>query len=150
MEPRICVQVQAKDDGGNATAWTAEKCTDIALDEVYFLPKGGFKESGYSAGYSGNNVSSATTKGASLTLDRSSYVKRIAVEGRACPTCGSVAVYVGSTKVGSVSFASATTVSRKLVTLPTRATRLHGVVRLVVTSATGRLVRIDGVMVSAY
>jgi uncharacterized protein YjbI with pentapeptide repeats len=150
MEPRICVQVQAKDDGGNATAWTAEKCTDIALDEIYFLPKGGFKESGFTPGYSGNNVSSATTKGASLTLDRSSYVKRIAVEGRACPTCGSVAVYVGSTKVGTASFASATTVSRRLVTLPTRATRLHGVVRLVVTSATGRLVRIDGVMVSAY
>ena len=148
-EPRICVQTQAKDDAGNATPWTAERCTDIALDEVYFLPQGGFTPS-VAPGYSGNNYTSATKRGSSLTLDRSPYVKRLAIEGRACPTCGSVTVYVGRTKGGTVSFASATTVSRKLIALTTLPARLHGVVRLVVTSPSGRLVRIDALMVSAY
>ena len=150
LEPRICVQVQAKDDAGNVTAWTGERCTDIALDEVYFLPRGGFRESGYAAGYSGNDYAATSTRGASLTADRISYVKRVAVEGRTCPTCGSVAVYVGSTRIGSVNFASTTTTSRKVVALRALPARLHGAARLVVTSASGRPVRIDAIMISAY
>jgi hypothetical protein len=63
-----------------------------------------------------------------------------------CVSCGSVAVYIGATKVGSASLYATRTSNQVLITLPV--TAMHtGTLRIVVASPSGRLVRIDGVSV---
>ena len=149
-ERRFCYQAQGKDDAGNLTAWTVERCTDIVVDETFFLRTGTWKD-GTGRDFTGNNFAYTTRTGSTMTYERrSSVVKRIGVVATACPTCGSVAVYVGTRKVGTLSFASRTTHAILLKALPVLTTRLTGRIKLVVTSPSGRLLKVSGVYVSAY
>jgi len=64
-----------------------------------------------------------------------------------CPTCGTVAVYVGGTRVGTISLRSATTTSRASIVLPTLPAARLGIVKFIVTTK-GKLVRIDGALIA--
>jgi hypothetical protein len=59
-----------------------------------------------------------------------------------------VSIYVGSTKVGTINLRRSVTTLRTLLTLPRLSTRRYGVVKVVVASAPGRLVRVDAVAVT--
>ena len=63
------------------------------------------------------------------------------------PDGGTIAVLVNGKVVSRISLVSATTVYQKYVELP-RVKLTTGPVQIVVTSATGRTVQLDGVVVS--
>jgi hypothetical protein len=63
--------------------------------------------------------------------------------------CGTLAVYVGSTRVGTISLHSTATVERRLLVLPAFAARRSGVVRLVVVSPLNRPLNVDALVVTA-
>jgi hypothetical protein len=73
-------------------------------------------------------------------------VKSISLVSWTCPTCGVVDVYVGATKVGTVSLAKAGAAKRSLLS-PIRLTSARtGKVKVVVTSVAKR-VSIDGIAI---
>ena len=72
----------------------------------------------------------ATARGATLAGPTVTS-RRIAVLGTTCPTCGAVDVYVGTTRLGTLSMKGAMK-HRALLMLPARATAVHGQIRLVV------------------
>jgi hypothetical protein len=67
-----------------------------------------------------------------------------------CPTCGSVGVYFAGSKIATVSLAAS--VKRHGVVIPVKAfTSVRaGTIKIVITSATGKIVRIDGLGVAKY
>jgi hypothetical protein len=147
---RYCFSAQSLDNARNASSWTAERCTTVPLDDQQLTASPGWTRDPSAAGSFWTSWTQTSTRGASLTTATSLSVKRLGVVALTCATCGSIAVYVGSAQVASYSLASATSVSRRLLLLPAFATARVGKVRVVVTSAAGRLVRIDGLAVSAY
>lgn len=148
---RFCVSAQGRDIAGNLSAWTPERCTTIVLDEIFlsFDSRWRYHNATKFGVRTGNNYEDTTTHGASATYAHTRTVRQLGVAATVCPTCGSVSLYVGTTKVGSLSLARSTT-SHQVLLLPRRSTALTGKVRIVVTSSSGRLVRIDGLMISAY
>jgi hypothetical protein len=73
-------------------------------------------------------------------------VSTIGVIATRCPTCGTVTVYVGTERVGTLSLRSTKQARRALVLLPRLATVRTGIVRLV---SSGRgLVRLDALAVA--
>jgi hypothetical protein len=65
-----------------------------------------------------------------------------------CPSCGSVAVYIGQTKIGTMSLYSATTRNRVLKATPLTLANI-GTLKFVST-ASGKTVRIDAFAVRSW
>jgi hypothetical protein len=140
---RYCISVRARDTFGNVSPWSAERCIARPVDDRSLgAATTGWTRTTSSSYYMGT-VTSATGNGAALTLGAVS-AKQVHLLATKCSTCGSVAVYIESTKIGSASLYASTTANRALIALPLTLTR-SGTLKPVVTSATGRLVRIDGV-----
>jgi uncharacterized protein YjbI with pentapeptide repeats len=136
-----CFSTRATDVAGNTGAWSGASCTTVAFDDRAFIAKGFVRATG--RGWSGGTLSGAARTGA--TLSRTVLrTYRIGIVATTCPTCGSVSVWVGSTKVGTLSLKRSTTTSRAVLLLPRMAVPRTGVVRIVTGSP--RLVRIDGVL----
>lgn len=138
-----CFGTRAFDKAGNASSFAAQKCTAIPLDDralsrsagwTLLKPTGWFGTTGL-----GTSTQGATLKAANATL------KRIGLVALACPTCGTVGVYVNSTLVGKVNLAASTT-QRVVRQLPLFSLRT-GTVTLKVLSS-GRPVRIDALAMS--
>ena len=85
----------------------------------------------------------ATARGAALTgpVVRAT---RVAVLAVTCSTCGTVDVYVGSRRVGSVNLHSNRWHGRVVLALPRMSSAAYGALRVVVTSS-GKPVVIDGI-----
>jgi len=139
---RYCFSVTARDAVGNVSAWSAPRCTVVPFDDRSLTASSGWTR-GTASGWISGTFTSGSRNGATLTRSTSTGVRQVGVIATTCATCGSVAVYIGSTKVGTISLVSSTTVSRALKTLPRFTSKRTGTVRLVVTSSTGKLVKID-------
>ena len=140
---RYCYSVRARDTWGNLSGWSAERCSARMLDDRSMkAATTGWSRPTSTAFYSGT-ATSTTRKGAALTVGsvRSRQVYLLVTK---CSSCGSVSVYVGSTRVGTASLYASRTANRVLVTLPATSLR-SGALKVLVTSASGKLVRIDGV-----
>lgn len=145
---RTCTSVQVRDRAGNVSNWSAWRCAD----ELYDSTAGGM-----SAGFGWTfrsdsrafewSTETATRTGSTIESYAALRVRQVGVLATTCPTCGAVAVYVGRTKVGSISLARGTSAVRRLLLLPRRTTAISGVVKVVVVSS-GRMVRVDGVAVT--
>jgi len=141
-----CFRARALDTAGNTGGWSTPRCTTTPRDDRALAAKtAGWKRS-TATGFLANTYTSTSTIKASLATSTSLKVNRVGMIATRCPTCGAVAVYVGATKVGTISLRAASTVSRAFIFLPTFATR-SGVVKFVVITG-GKLVRIDGVLLS--
>lgn len=139
-----CFSVRARDTVGTLSAWTAETCTAIPLDDRSLS-----RSSGWTAGTSSTFYRStylrSYTYGAKLT--RTGVVaRRIAILARTCSTCGTVRVYWGSTLLRTISLKSATTVNKKLITVTTFTSARSGTLKIKVDSS-GKKVIIDGVAI---
>ena len=145
---RYCVQVRARDNAGLVSAWSNLRCSETPYDDgdSYATYSGWRMRDASSA--MGGTLHLTRAHGASMVLGRYLTVRRVGVLATTCASCGRVTVYVGPTKVGSISLARSTT-ARRLLLLPRLRTPVAGKVRLVVTSPTGRLVQLDGIAVSA-
>jgi hypothetical protein len=132
------------DKVGNTGAWSAQKCSAVALDDRSLAASAGWSRVSWSLFYRGT-ATQTTKTGASLTSSGAALT-RVAVVATRCPTCGTVGVYVNGTKVGTVNLYSATTVRKAVIALPPFSYRT-GTVTLKVLS-TGKLIQVDGLGIS--
>ena len=148
-DTRYCFSSQAREaTTGVAGAWSAEKCTTVPADDRALTRN---KSTAWTratpSGWIAGTSSQATVKGSYLITTSSRSVRTVGVVAWRCSTCGSVDVYVGSSKVGSISLKKSGAASRALVTLPRLSSLKTGKVKIVVSSA-GKVVRLDGVAIS--
>ena len=141
-----CFEVRARDAAGNVGAWSTPRCVTTPTDDRAMATSGNWQRA-VSAGYLGGTYTSTTQANASLATHTSVNVHRVGLIATHCPTCGSVSVYVGATRVGTVVL-KGSTIGRGFFELPTFSTLKSGVVRFVVVSH-AKLVRIDGVLISS-
>jgi hypothetical protein len=98
---------------------------------------------GVTGSYSGSTWTRSDRKGSVLTGPQVT-ARRVAVEATTCATCGTVDVYVGSTRLGALNLHTNRTHVRQVLSLPLRTKAVSGRLRLVVTS-TNKPVIIDGI-----
>lgn len=142
-----CFSVRAKDSLGNgaAGAYSAAKCVTVPLDDTSLTKSTGWFRTTSSSYYVGSALTAAK-KSASLTKG-GIKAKQIGLLVRTCSTCGAVAVYIGATKIGTVSTRSSSGGYRKLIWLPASASLRSGTLKLLTTSASK--VFVDGVAIKS-
>jgi hypothetical protein len=139
-----CWSVRAIDKAGNASAWSAARCTAIALDDRSMTRSSGWHLSSGTAYYL-RTLTSTTHLGAAMSRSGAS-VARVGVVVTTCASCGKVALYVGSKLIGTVDLHSSTTRHRVVKLLPKFSLR-NGTVKVKVLTS-GKSVAIDGLVVS--
>lgn len=145
LATRYCFSVQARDNAGNVGSWSPSACISTPVDDRSLAGRTGWVRT-TGAGWLGSTLTSSTRRGATLSTTRSITTHQVGVIAYRCPRCGSVAVYVGATKVGTLALARSTS-GRALLLLPRSSRARTGAIRLVVTTS-GRPVRIDALMTS--
>lgn len=142
----ICVQVAARDALDNVGPTTAQQCRHRPLDDKSLAASSGWTTTSDSRLW--NGTARTTTKlGSTLRLASATAVDRLGVVATKCAGCGSVAVYVGGVKRGTLSLAASSTLRKQVVLLPRLASPASGAVVLKVTT-TGKRVQLDGLVVS--
>jgi hypothetical protein len=136
-----CFRARGLDKAGNVGAWRS-RCTRVPVDGSDLTASKGWGSKSGQAGYFDGTYSNSTTRGATLATAAAVKAKRIGLLVTTCPTCGSVAVLVGGTKVATVSLVTSAPSLHRWVILPAFATTKTGVITLRVAS-TGKTVRID-------
>ena len=137
-----CYSVRAHDAAGSVSAWTAETCTVVPLDDRS-LARSGSWTSGTGSSFYVSTYRRSYTAGARLV--RTGVVaRRIAVVATTCPTCGKIRVYWGSTLLKTVSLYSTKTVNRKILPIYTFSSARTGTLTIR-DYGTSRKVVIDGV-----
>lgn len=143
---RTCIQARTRTtDPIVVGPWSAVRCVTTPFDDRQLTAGAGWTR-GIVRGWLDGTGTTTYRQGARLTTPYGS-VRRIGVLAHTCSTCGKVAVFVGSVRVGTVSLASSTP-GRRLIVLPDRGTALRGSVRIVVVSS-GKRVSVDGVLATA-
>ena len=141
----MCEQARAVDVAGNWSAWSAQTCSTWMTDDLDLLWSSQWRRHDRARWYN-STYASTSAQGASMRSTSSRTVRRLGLAALGCPTCGSVALYVGATRIRTVSLARPTS-GRIVLTFPAFAART-GTVKLVVTSR-GKPVIVDGVLISA-
>ena len=137
-----CFSVRARDAVGNVGAFSAERCTKVALDDRALTIHGGVR--GTSKYYLYGTYSRLT--GTSQYLYRTSVkARQIGLVVTTCSTCAPLDVWIGGVKLGRVSTYSATTKVRQVKWLPLSATTRSGTV--VVRPASSRSAYVDGLVI---
>ncbi len=137
-----CFSALARDVTAVVSAWTAETCTAVPLDDRSLSRSGTWTVGTGSSWYRSTYVRSSAS-GAKL-IRTGVRARSIAIVATTCPTCGKVRVYWGSTVLRTINLASATTVNRKVILVTTFPSARSGTLTLRVWSS-GRRVIIDGV-----
>lgn len=141
-----CFSSRAYDLAGNVSLWSTARCTTVPFDNLS-LKRNGKWATLRGSEYFGGSATRSSQKGASLTRP-SLDVRQVALVATTCTNCGSVAVYVGKTRIGVIDLRRSSTTSRRLVSLPRLAKVLRGPVKVVVL-VKGRAVTIDAVAVTS-
>jgi len=137
----VCVSARARDAAGNVSAWSADRCTGMPLDDWSLSPSSGWTRTTGTAYFRGT---ATTTRTYAATLSKAGVTaRRIAIVATTCPTCGSVSVYLGGVYVGAVSLTSSTTAYRRVLALPLLAANRTGT--LLLRTRSTAFVAIDGV-----
>ena len=137
-----CFSVRARDKVGNVSAWSADRCVSSPLDDRSLTSSRSWSRLTGSGHYK-STVTQTTSKSVSLTRT-GVQTKRITLLVTKCPTCGSLAVYWGSTKIASVGLYASTTKRRQLVAIRLLSTLRSGTLTIRSTSS-GHRVMVDGV-----
>ncbi len=135
-----CFSVRARDARPNLSAWSAERCSVVPLDDRALTASAGWTRATSSA-YFASTYSTTTRYGATLSRTRLQST-RLSLVATRCPTCGVVGVYLGSTLLAKVDLRAGTTVRKAVLALP-RFTLRSTTVTVKVLS-TGKTVQIDG------
>lgn len=139
-----CFSVRAADRAGNVSAWSAERCTAIPLDDRALGSVGRWSGGSGSAFYL-KTYSSDSTK--SATLSKTMRAKRVALVALRCPTCGKVAVAWNGTRIATIPLHSALP-ERSVIPLPAFPRPASGKLTVTVVSS-GKRVVVDAVGASA-
>lgn len=139
-----CFSARAHDALGSVSAWNAETCTAVPLDDRSLVRYGTWTAGTSTAYYLGTYVRS-TSYGAKLV--RTGVVaRRLAILATTCSTCGSVRVSWGSTLLRTISLYSSTTHYRILLDI-TAFTYVRTGTLTIQVSTSGKPVIIDGVAI---
>jgi hypothetical protein len=137
-----CIQVRPSDTSGNATT-SEERCTTVPLDDRA-LNGDGWNETGETSDFRGT-LTTTTVKGRTLSRDNVK-AKRLALVVRKAANGGTVKVTFAGQVLGSYSLDG--TGKKKVINLETFPTVKTGKLTIKVTSATGKVVKIDGVVIA--
>ena len=140
-----CFRARTRDVAGNLSAWSTPRCTTVPVDDASLRASAQW-DRGPANGWLAGTYSSARAKGATLTRGVAA-VRQIGVIATTCPGCGSIAVYIGASKVGVLNLSAASTTQRRLVTTARFASSRTGAIRLI--TLTNGLVKIDGLAITA-
>jgi hypothetical protein len=138
----ICTAVRAVDHSGNLSSLSTARCSTRPLDQTVATHDTHWWTSRSSYYYGGTAVGTRT-HGATLIYTGARSVTRVAVVARTGPTAGSIAVYIGTTRVANFPLTTNRWHNAVLLTSG-RFTARSGALKIVVTSATGRYVFVDG------
>ena len=144
---RYCFAVRARDKVGNVSAWSSVACTTIPIDDRALTASKGWNRA-TGSGWIARTYTSTTRNRATQTLGKAVRARQLGVVAATCPSCGKVAFYVGTKLVGRLSLVSPTSRIRLLL-LPRFATARVGVIKIRVTSRSGKLVRLDAIAVTS-
>ena len=108
-----CFEVRARDNVLNTSAWSAPRCTNFPVNDTQLKASSGWSRVKSATRYLGDDTYSAT-KGATLTLANADW-RRMDLVVSVCKGCGSVAVYSGSTYLGTFSTNAPSFGTRRLV-----------------------------------
>ena len=137
-----CVQVQTYDLSANASPWSAQSCTTRPFDDRALVASSGWVRK-TSSHYYRSTFTKTVASGRTLSIGVRG--RRIGVLAATCPSCGVVAVYIGTQYVGRVNLHSSGIQYKRLFMLRPFALR-SGTVKLVTRGA--HLVQIDGLVIS--
>jgi len=141
-----CYSVRATDRAGNQSAWSPARCVARTVDDRNLRPLGAaWSRQLRSYDWLGTDTRT-TVIGARLTTTLPIIMDRVGLVATVCPTCGQVAVLIGSRRIGTINLYARTTRYQQLIMLPATST-LSGVVTVTVLSR-GKLVLIDGLAIA--
>ena len=127
---KYCVQTRAKDNNNNVGAWSVSRCTNSPLDDRALVASAGWIR-GTDASSFARTRSSTSKLGVTLTSARVAS-HQLGIIATACKTCGKVDVFIGTTKVGSISlYTPASTAVKKMFMLPRFKTVKAGPVKII-------------------
>src|SRR5439155_8837579 len=133
----------ANDLAGNVSSWTAPKCTSRPLDDRALTASTGWTRATGSS-YWLQTVTRTTAM--NETLNRTGvHLSRVGVLATVCPTCGVVAIKVGSTTIGNISLQASAIQNQKVLFLPAFAPQTGTVT--VKSTSSGKTIKIDGLVV---
>ena len=138
-----CFTAVAYDNAANERT-SNQRCTSAPLDDRGLDRSTGWTRGTGSAFYKGTRTSAKPL--GSVLSKKGVTARRLGIVATKCAGCGTVGVYVGSVKVGTVGLSSTTTRHKQVLLLPAFASAKSGTVRLKVLSS-GKPVRIDGLVV---
>lgn len=137
-----CFHVRVRDKVGNVSAWSADRCVDVALDDRSLAASAGWTRATASGTYK-STVTATTRTGTALSL-RSVQTRRVTLLVTRCPSCGQVYVYLAGVRIGTVSTYAPTTQRQVRLALPLQSAVRSGSLVLKPVTA-GKQVLIDGV-----
>ena len=140
-----CLSVRARDHVGNLSAWSAERCTTLPLDDRSLAAT----TSGWTRLASGSAFQGTLTRafasGTALRLN-SAHTDLLGLVVTTCSTCGNVAIYLNGVYWRTVSTHSSTTHAQVILMLPRFSLRIASVT-LKKASSGGQAI-IDGLAIS--
>jgi hypothetical protein len=110
-----CLSARGRDNAGNTSAWTAERCTALALDDRSLSASKGWSRGAASAYYS-RTITSTTSKGGSL-VRTGIQTRRVALVVTSCRGCGAVGVYWNGKLLRTINLNDARTTHRRIITV---------------------------------
>jgi len=141
-----CFSIRATNRARQVGPWSPTRCTARVVDDraaTKLSPGWRLMPSG--AMYLRTGMA-ATKHGASWAM-AAVTTDRVGVLATTCPTCGSLNVYLGKKKIGTIGLTSPALAYQQLFVLPRFAKTTDRLV-LVVGSADGKVVQLDGVAIS--
>lgn len=139
-----CFSAQTKDAVSNLGHWSGERCTTTPVDDRTLSMAKGFKRAKGGAHYQGT-YSVATKKGATLKL-KNLKGSRIAIVVGKSAKGGKIQVLLGKKILGTYSLKGSGT--KKIVAAKSLGGLKAGTLTIKVVSKTGKVVKIDGVIVA--
>lgn len=112
-----CFSARARDMAGNLSAWSAPRCSAVALDDRSLTASAGWARSASSVFYRGTATVSSRS---AVTLTRTGVqARRIYLVATRCRTCGTVGLYWNRTLIKKVSLYAPTTTRRSVIGITT-------------------------------
>jgi hypothetical protein len=140
-----CFGVQAIDNFGNTSAYSASRCFGTPLDDRSLTPVGGWTNgTGATSSYVRGTFATSTSQNATLTTP-SLRAKYVAVIADTCPTCGTIEVYRGATYLKTFLLTSSS-LKHKQVLVAYNSSLQTGAITVKVISSFGGQVVIDGII----
>ena len=136
-----CVSMRAWDRAGNASAWTADRCTALPLDDRSLsAATAGWSRTGSTVSY-GGTLTRTNVLGARLVL-KAAQVSRLALVVIECASCGNVALYLNNVYWRTVSTYAPSTRYNVIVVQPPFSQRTTTITLR--NASTGRNLIVDG------